>query len=70
MLDCHAAPTPMDQNQKVIAQSGELLDKERYQRQVGRLSYLYHTRRDIAYVVGIESRYMHEPRSGHMDVVH
>jgi hypothetical protein len=70
MLDCRAAPTPMDQNQKVTAQSGELVDKERYQRLVGRLLYLCHTRPDIAYAVGVVSRYMHEPRSGHMDVVH
>jgi hypothetical protein len=60
----------MDQNKKVTAQSGELVDKERYQRLVGRLLYLCHTRPDIAYAVGVVSRYMHEPRSGHMDVVH
>jgi hypothetical protein len=70
MLDCRAAPTPMDQNQKVTAQSGKLLDKERYQRLVGILSYLCHTRLDIAYAVGVVSRYMHEPRSGHMDFGH
>ena len=70
MMELRAAPTPMDQNQKVTTQSGELVDKERYQRLVGRLLYLCHTRPDIAYAVGVVSRYMHEPRSGHMDAVH
>ena len=70
MMECRAAPTPVDQNQKVTAQSGELVDKERYQRLVGRLLYLCHTRPDIAYAVGVVSRYMHEPREGHMDAVH
>jgi hypothetical protein len=60
----------MDQNQKVTTQCGELVDKEKYQKVVGRLLYLCHTRPDIAYTVGVASRYMHEPRSGHMDVVH
>jgi hypothetical protein len=61
MLDCRAAPIPIYQNQKVTTQSGELVDKERYQRLVGKLLYFCHTRPDIAYVVGVVSRYMHEP---------
>jgi hypothetical protein len=35
MMDCRAAPTPMDQNQKVTAQCGELVDKEKYLKVVG-----------------------------------
>jgi hypothetical protein len=72
MMDCWVAPTPMNQNQKVTAQCGELVDKEKYkyQKVVGRLLYLCHTRPDIAYAAGVVSRYMHEPRSGHMDIVH
>ena len=70
MLGCKAAPTPIDQNHKVTAQSGELVEKEKYQRLVGRLLYLCHTRPDIAYAVSVVSRYMHEPRSGHLEAVH
>ena len=70
MLGCRAAPTPIDQNHKVTAMSGEPVDKERYQKLVGRLLYLCHTRPDIAYAVSIVSRYMHEPRSGHLDIVY
>lgn len=60
----------MDQNHKVTAESGEPIDKEKYQRLVGRLLYLCHTRPDIAYAVGVVSRYMHEPRSEHLEAVY
>jgi hypothetical protein len=70
MMGCHAAPTPIEQNHQVTAQSGELVNKEDYQKLVGRLLYLCHTRPDITYAVGVVSRYMHEPRSGHLDIVH
>jgi hypothetical protein len=69
MMGCCAAPTPVEQNHQVTAQSGELVNKEDYQK-VGRLLYLCHNRPDITYVVGVVSRYMHEPRSGHLDIVH
>ena len=44
MLVCRAASTPIDQNHKLTAQSGEPVNKERYQRLVGRLLHLCHTR--------------------------
>ena len=70
MMGCRAAPTPIEQNHQVTAQSGELVNKEDYQKLVGRLLYLCHTRPDITYAVGVVSRYMHEPRRGHLDIVH
>uniref|UniRef100_A0A8R7UCU5 Reverse transcriptase Ty1/copia-type domain-containing protein n=1 Tax=Triticum urartu TaxID=4572 RepID=A0A8R7UCU5_TRIUA len=70
MLGCRAASTPIDQNHKLSAQSGEPVDRENYQRLVGRLLYLCHTRPDISYAVSVVSRYMHDPRSGHLDAVH
>lgn len=45
------------------------MDKERYQRLVGRLIYLSHTRPDIAYAVSLVSRFMHDPQESHMQVV-
>jgi hypothetical protein len=56
MMGCRVAPTPIGQNHKVTSQSGELVDKEKYQRFVGRLLYLYQTRPDIAYAVSVVSR--------------
>jgi hypothetical protein len=58
---CRTAPNPIDQNHKVTAQSGEFVDKESYQKLVGRLLYLCHTRPDFAYAVSVVSTYMHEP---------
>ena len=70
MLGCRPASTPIDQNHKLCAELGNPVNKERYQRLVGRLIYLCHTRPDITYAVSVVSRYMHDPRSGHMEVVY
>ncbi|KAM3407194.1 hypothetical protein ACQJBY_000937 [Aegilops geniculata] len=70
MLGCRPASTPIDQNHKLCAESGEPVDKEKYQRLVGRLIYLCHTRPDISYAVSVVSRYMHDPRSGHLETVY
>jgi hypothetical protein len=69
MLGCRVASTPIDQNHKLCAESGEPVNKEKYQKLVGRLIYLCHTRPDISYAVSVVSRYMHDPRSGHLDAV-
>ena len=37
---------------------------------VGKLIYLAHTRPDIAYVVGVVSRFMHRPQVQHMEAVY
>jgi hypothetical protein len=47
----------------------ELVDKTKYRSTIGSLRYLVNTRPDIAYVVGIVSRYMEEPRSSHWAAV-
>ena len=36
---------------------------------VGKLIYLAHTRPDIAYTVGVVSRFMHQPQTYHMTAV-
>nr|GEV64003.1 putative reverse transcriptase, RNA-dependent DNA polymerase [Tanacetum cinerariifolium] len=54
MLDCKPAETPMMSNKKLyIETEAELADRDRYQRLVGKLLYLSHTRLDIAYAVGV-----------------
>ncbi|WVZ54600.1 hypothetical protein U9M48_005372, partial [Paspalum notatum var. saurae] len=70
MLGCRPAPTPIDPNHKLCATSGDPVNKESYQRLVGRLIYLCHTRPDISYAVSVVSRYMHDPRSGHLDAAY
>ena len=44
-------------------------NKEKYQRLVGKLIYLSHTRPDIAYAVGVVSQFMHNPSEDHMRAV-
>ena len=70
MMRCQEATTPIDINYRITAESGELVEKENSQKLVGKLLYLCHTRPDIAFAVSIVSRYMHEPRTGHLDAVY
>ncbi|KAJ0466424.1 putative RNA-directed DNA polymerase [Helianthus annuus] len=70
MIDCKPAETPMIANQKLYMEEGaKLADKDRYQRIVGKLIYLSHTRPDIAYAVGVVSQFMHQPQVAHMNAV-
>ena len=67
LLECKPADTPMVPNHGLkIEEGAELADKERYQRLVGKLIYLSHTRPDITYAVGIVSQFMHQPQANHM----
>ena len=52
MLGCKPADSPIEANHWLCSNDGKPIDKERYQRLVGKLIYLSYTRPDIAYVVG------------------
>ncbi|GJY09460.1 retrovirus-related pol polyprotein from transposon TNT 1-94 [Tanacetum coccineum] len=70
MVDCKPADTPMIVNQKLyMEKKARLADKGRYQRMVGKLIYLSHTRPDIAHAVGVVSKFMHQPQKAHMKAV-
>ncbi|XP_071728975.1 uncharacterized mitochondrial protein AtMg00810-like [Rutidosis leptorrhynchoides] len=70
MVYCKPADTPMIPNQKLYMEDeAELADKGQYQRMVGKLIYLAHTRPDIAHVVGVVSQFMHQPQVHHMEAV-
>jgi len=70
MPGCKPIDTLIEQNHKnfhcVDATSA---DRGRYQRLVGKLIYLSHTRPDITYAVNVVSQFMHDPKKPHMDVV-
>ncbi|CAN1770862.1 Retrovirus-related Pol polyprotein from transposon TNT 1-94 [Linum perenne] len=70
MTNCRPVDTPMEQNRK-LSQSKDiaLVDKGNYQRLVGRLIYLAHTRPDITFAVGVVSQHMHAPNEEHMEMV-
>ena len=60
MLDCKPVETPIMVNHDLQTLEGaEAANRVQYQKLVGKLIYLSHTRLDIAYVVGIVSRFMH-----------
>jgi Reverse transcriptase (RNA-dependent DNA polymerase) len=69
MLGCRSVVSSIDVKTKIIADAGEQIDRERYQRLVGRLIYLCHTCLDILFAVSVVSR-MHDHRKGDMDVVY
>ena len=46
------------------------MEKGRYQRLVGKLIYLSHTRPNIAHAVSVVSQFMHSPREMHMKAIH
>jgi hypothetical protein len=69
MSGCRPASTPIESNYHITKEGGSPIDREQYQRLVGRLIYLSHTRPDIAFAISVVSQFMHEPRSHHMDAV-
>lgn len=70
LLDCKPADTPIIQNHKLGEYPYQVpTNKERYQRLVGKLIYLSHTRPDIAYAVSMVSQFMHTPSEEHMNDV-
>ncbi|RVW17531.1 Retrovirus-related Pol polyprotein from transposon RE2 [Vitis vinifera] len=70
MSGCQPVNTPIVEGLKLCVESNQVsIDKERYQRLVGRLMYLAHTRPDLAYALSVVSQYMHNPREQHMNAV-
>ncbi|GJU37419.1 putative RNA-directed DNA polymerase [Tanacetum coccineum] len=70
MLDCKPVDTPIEANHQLgMFPNQSPCDKGRYQRLVGRLIYLSHTRPDIAYAISVVSQFMHNPSKDHMKAV-
>ena len=69
MMDCKLADMPIVVNHGIqITKGAQLADRERYQRLVGKLIYLSHTRLDIAYAVSVISQFMHQLQNNHLEV--
>jgi hypothetical protein len=68
MLECKPLTITIELNSKLLAEKGKDLEDTRMYRQlVNSLIYLTLTRLDIAYVVGIISRYMQNPKKPHLE---
>ncbi|XP_057993184.1 uncharacterized mitochondrial protein AtMg00810-like [Hevea brasiliensis] len=67
MLGCKPTESPIEANHKLQAGVGESMDIGRYQRLVGRLIYLSHTRLDIAYAVGLIKAFTDTDWGGSLD---
>ncbi|WJZ83765.1 hypothetical protein VitviT2T_003420 [Vitis vinifera] len=68
MSGCQPVNTPIEKGLKLCVESNQVsTDKGRYQRLVGRLMYLAHTRPDLAYALSVVSQYMRNPREQHMN---
>ena len=60
----------MDSTKKIGAENDSIpVDRRRYQRLVGRLIYLSHTRPDIGFAVSFVSQFMNNPTEDHMAAV-
>ena len=70
MSTCQPADTPVEEGLKLYVETNQVpVDKGTYQRLVGRLIYLAHTRPDLAYALSIVSQFMHNPEEQHMNAV-
>jgi Reverse transcriptase (RNA-dependent DNA polymerase) len=70
MADCNSTQAPMEVRLKLSKKnSSPPVNQTIYRSIVGSLRYLTHTRPDLAYSVGIVSRYMESPKTEHMAIV-
>ena len=66
-LGCKPTTTPLDVNVKIgKGDDGVTIDNTFYQRLIGELIYLNHTRPDISYAVSLLSQFMSEPYEIHL----
>nr|KYP32045.1 Retrovirus-related Pol polyprotein from transposon TNT 1-94 [Cajanus cajan] len=67
MLNCNPVSTPVDTGNTLDKSEGDqMVDKTLYRQMVGSLRYVCNTRPDIAYGVGLVSRYMETPKQSHL----
>ena len=70
-LACKPTNTPIEPNHKIgDNNSNASVDQGNYQRLVSRLTYLSHTKPNIAYVISVVSQFMHNPKEEHLQAIH
>jgi hypothetical protein len=69
-LGCKSVSTPIDNKYKLNTENGEPVeDINHFRRLVGRLIYLTVTRPNISFFVSQISKFMHTPRTTHLNVI-
>ncbi|GJS41550.1 ribonuclease H-like domain-containing protein [Tanacetum coccineum] len=72
LLACKPSAVPLEQNLKVSGEptlNDPVIDKiTEYQKLIGKLIYLTHTRPDISYAVHCLSQFMHRPLRSHLKI--
>jgi hypothetical protein len=69
-LGCKPASTPMDSKCKLNTEDEKSLeDINQFQRLLGKLIYFTVTRPDISYSISQISKFIHSPRTSHLDVI-
>ena len=70
MFDCNPVKYPMEPNTQLVKDDhGKSVNLTEFKSIVGGLRYLVHTRPNIAYSVGIVSRFMERPTTLHLNAV-
>lgn len=71
MSGCRPTDTPIDPNQKLgDDKEGDPVNTIGYQKLVGKLIYLTHTRPNIAFTVSLVNQFMHSPYEKHLEAVY
>ncbi|KAG8641013.1 hypothetical protein MANES_13G092690v8 [Manihot esculenta] len=71
MGECNPCQIPMEPRTKMskFGNGEPPVDETQYRSVIGSMRYLVHTRPDLAYSVGVMSRYMETPNSSHLTAV-
>lgn len=71
MSGCRPANTPIDMSVKLGEVKDDTpVDKRRFQRLVGKLIYMSHTRPNITFVVSKVSQFMHSPYKKYLETIY
>ena len=63
---CHVSDTPIEVNERLTLDDKDpKIEITSYQKLIGKLLYLSHTRLDICYSVNVLCQFMHSPRNSH-----
>jgi len=70
MLGCKTTGVPIEQNHRIgNDEENPKVEKTQYQRLLGKLIYLSHTRPDTTYAISVVSKFKHDSRERHLQTV-